>query len=144
MHLSKFIHSKPSGFNDTIASTKTSTFMRHTQLSVSHLSNTNTGVLLIVPPPPDSGPRTPPGQPDHRSMKGPVTRHVARPHPPAQRPNSDHSQEQTTLTISNAASVCRLHYWPRPHCSLATLPRFALQLDAPVLVVLCKCSHSSK
>ena len=42
---SKFIHSKPSGFNDTIASTKTSTFMRHKQLSVSHLSNTNTGVL---------------------------------------------------------------------------------------------------
>ena len=45
--VSKFIHSKPSGFNDTIASTKTSTytFMRHKQLSVSHLSNTNTGVL---------------------------------------------------------------------------------------------------
>ena len=65
---------------------------------------------------------TPPGQPDHRSTKVPVTRHVARPHPPAQRPYSDHSQEQTTLTISNAASVCRLHYWPRPHRSLATLP----------------------
>ena len=93
--------------------------------------------------PPESGPRTPPGQPDHRSTKGPVTRHVDRPHPPAQRPYSDHSQEQTTLTISNAASVCRLHYWPRPHCSLATLPRFALQLDAPVLVVFRKCSHSS-
>ena len=63
------------------------------------------------------------------STKGPVTRHAARPHPPAQRPNSDHSQEQTTLslTISNAASVCRLHYWPRPHCSLATLPRSALR-----------------
>ena len=45
--VSKFIHSKPSRFNDTIASTKTSTytFMRHKQLSVSHLSNTNTGVL---------------------------------------------------------------------------------------------------
>ena len=71
--------------------------MRHTQLSVSHLSNTNTGVLY----PPESGPRTPPGrapgQPDHRSTKGPVTRHVACPHPPAQRPYSDHSQEQTTL-----------------------------------------------
>ena len=36
--VSKFIHSEPSGFNDTIASTKTSTFLRHKQLSVSHRS----------------------------------------------------------------------------------------------------------
>ena len=139
--VSKFIHSKPSGFNDTIASTKTSTFMRHNSLaSVIFLTQTQVSYSA-------SGVRAAyaSDQPYHiMSTKGPVTHHVARPHPPAQRPNSDHSQEQTTLKISNAASVCRLHYWPRPHCSLATLPRFALQLDAPVLVVFRKCSHSSK
>ena len=99
-NLSKVIHSKPSGFNDTIASTKTSTFMRHKQLCVSHLSNTNTGVLY----PPEFGPRTPPGQPDHRSTKDPVTRHVARPHPPAQHPNSDQRSQCVQITLLAAAT----------------------------------------
>ena len=88
--------------------------------------------------PPESGPRTPPGQPDHRSTKGPVTRHVARPHPPAQRPNFDQSQEQTTLTISNAASVCRLHYWS---CSAnaTTVPSNQLQLSSQANVSSVSC-----
>ena len=51
---------------------------------------------------------------------------------PAQRPNRGH---RTNDTRYMAASVCRLHYRPRPHCSSATLPRFALQLDAPVVVL---------
>ena len=82
-------------------------------------------------------PIVPPGQPDHWSTKGPsrITWHVHNDvrTSPAQRPNRDH---RTNDTRSMAASVCRLHYRPRSHCSSATLPRLALQLDAPV-VVLC-------
>ena len=40
-----------------------------------------------------------------------------------------------THNWSTAASVCRLHYRPRPHCSSATLLRFALQLGTPVVML---------
>ena len=33
------------------------------------------------------------------------------------------------------SSVCRLHYRPQPHCSSATVSRFALQLDVPVVML---------
>ena len=43
-------------------------------------------------------------------------------------------QTTTHDPLSTAASVCRLHSRPRPHCSSATLPRFALQLVRTVLL----------
>ena len=76
----------------------------------------------------------PPGQPDgRRRVPSHITWHVHNLRTiPAHRPNPDH---KTNDTRSMAASVCRLHYWPWPHCSSATLPRFALQLDEPVVVL---------
>ena len=79
-------------------------------------------------------PAVPSGQPDgRRRVPSHVTWHVHNLQTsPAQRPNPDH---RTNDSRSTAASVYRLHSRPRPHCSSATLPRFALQLDAPVVVL---------
>ena len=82
-------------------------------------------------------PIVPPGPPDHHSTKGPVSHHVVHPQSTNKpRTASDHRTNDTRFT---AASVCRLYSQPRPHCSSATLSRFALQLARPVV-----CRRSSK
>ena len=75
----------------------------------------------------------PPGQ---ASTKGPVSHHVARPQStnkpctaseprPQDKRHTIHGSQCVQITLPAAAT----------HCSSATLPRVALQLDAPVVVL---------
>ena len=106
--VSRCIHNKPSGFNDISESTR-QVCIRHKQPSVSlHSKHDHTGVTNRL---------VPPGQPNYRSTKGPVSHHVARPQSTnnslAQRPNPDNRANDTR------SSVYILHYRPRPRCSSA-------------------------
>ena len=115
-------HNKPSGFNDTTESTR---------VKYSLDTNNLAGVFLLTRS--HRRPIVPPGQPDHRSMKGPVSHHVARPQSTNNpRTASEPRPEDKRHTIhgSQCYSVCRFYYRPRPHCSSAKLPRFALHLDS--------------